>query len=135
MKRKIAILILFLFAGFAYANAQGGGGFQRRTVEERVKTVHEKIDSAFKLEAKNMAEVDSIFSNYYKSQDKVREDMMAGGGQVDRQAMMEKMQPLMDDRDAKLKKALGDDKFKTWKEQIEPTMRRPGGGGGRGNNR
>jgi hypothetical protein len=96
--------------------------------------VHQKIDSAFKPEAKNMAEVDSIFANYYRSQDKVREDMMAGGGQVDRQAMMEKMQPLMDDRDAKLKKALGDDKYKVWKEQIEPTMRRPGGGGGRGGN-
>lgn len=134
MKRKIVILVLFLFAGFAYVNAQGGGGFQRPTVEDRVKRVHEKIDSAFKLEAKNMAEVDSIFANYYRSQDKVREDMMAGGGQVDRQAMMEKMQPLMDDRDAKLKKSLGDDKYKVWKEQIEPTMRR-GGGGGRGNNR
>ena len=30
--------------------------------------------------------------------------------------------------------ALGDDKFKIWKEQIESTMRR-GGGGGRGGNR
>ena len=135
MKRKIVILVLFLFAGFAFVNAQGGGGgFQRRTVEERVKMVHQKIDSAFKLDATNMAAVDSVFANYYRSQDKVREDMMAGGGQVDRQAMMEKMQPLMDDRDAKLKKALGDDKYKVWKEQIEPTMRRPGGGGGRGGN-
>ena len=136
MKRKIAILVLFLFAGFAFVNAQGGGGgFQRPTVEDRVKRVHQKIDSAFKLEATNMAEVDSVFANYYRSQDKVRDDMMAGGGQVDRQAMMEKMQPLMDDRDAKLKKSLGDDKFKVWKEQIEPTMRRGGGGGGRGGNR
>ena len=130
MKKQILILVLFLFAGFAFVNAQGGP--PRRTVEERVKMVHQKIDSAFKLEATNMAEVDSIFANFYRSQDKVREDMMSGGGQFDRQAMMEKMQPLMDDRDTKLKKALGDDKFKVWKEQIEPTMRR---GGGRGGNR
>ena len=135
MKRKIAILILFLFTGFAFVNAQGGGGGpQRRTVEERVKMVHQKIDSAFKLEATNMAEVDSVFANYYRAQDKLREDMMSGGGQPDFQAMREKMQPLMDDRDVKLKAVLGDDKYKIWKEQIEPTMRRPGGGGGRGGN-
>lgn len=134
MKRKIAILILFLFTGFAFVNAQGGGGGgQRRTVEERVKMVHQKIDSAFKPEATNMAEVDSIFANYYRAQDKLREEMMSGGGQPDFQAMREKSQPLMDDRDAKLKAALGDDKYKIWKEQIEPTMRRPGGGGRGGN--
>lgn len=133
MKRQIVILVLFLFTGFSYVNAQGGGGGQRRTVEERVKMVHVKIDSAFKLDATKMAEVDSIFATAYRTQDKLREDMMSGGGQPDFQAMREKMQPIMDDRDAKLKKALGDDNFKIWKEQIEPSMRpqrRQGGGGG-----
>ena len=118
------ILIVFLFTGFAFVNAQGGGfGGQRRTVEERVKMVHDKIDSAFKLELPKMAEVDSTFATFYRAQDKTREEMMSGGGQFDRQAMTEKMQPFMDDRDAKLKKLLGDDKYKIWKEQIEPAMR------------
>ena len=131
MKRQIVILVLFLFTGFSYVNAQGGG--PRRTVEERVKMVHVKIDSAFKLDATKMAEVDTIFATAYRAQDKLREDMMSGGGQPDFQAMREKMQPVMDDRDAKLKKVLGDDNYKIWKEQIEPSMRpqrRQGGGGG-----
>ncbi len=129
MKRKGLMILTIMFAAVITANAQ----FQQRTVEERVKMVHTKIDSAFKLGDTKMANVDSIFANYYRSQDKLREEMMNGG---DRQAMREKMQPLMDDRDGKLKAVLGDDNFKVWKEQIEPSMRpqRRGGGGG-GNNR
>lgn len=134
MKSKIVLLAVLLFAGFGFVNAQRFGGGQRRTVEERVKMVHQKIDSAFKLDATKMAEADSVFANYYRSTDKLREEMMSGGGQPDMQAMREKMQPLMDDRDAKLKKVLGDDNFKIWKEQIEPSMR-PRRMGGGGNNR
>ncbi len=121
MKRKVLLLIIIMFVGIIAANAQ----FQQRTVEERVKAVHTKIDSAFSPGADKMANVDSIFANFYRAQDKVRADMMAGGGQVDRQAMMDKMQPLMTDRDDKLKAILGDANYKIWKEQIEPSMRRP----------
>jgi hypothetical protein len=136
MKRQLLFAVLFLFTGSTFIYAQGGGfGGQRRTVEDRVKMIHVKIDSAFKLEASKMAEVDSIFTHFYKASDKLREDMMATGSQPDFQAMREKTQPLMDDRDAQLKKVLGDEKYKIWKEQIEPSMRRPGGGGGgRGGN-
>lgn len=132
MKRKALMLLTVMFAAIITANAQ----FQRRTVEERVKMVHTKIDSAFKIGDKKMADVDSIFSDFYRSQDKVREEMMSGGDRPDFQAMREKMQPLMTERDDKLKAVLGDDNFKIWKEQIEPSMRpqRRGGGGG-GNNR
>ena len=59
--------------------------------------------------------------------------MSSGGGQPDFQAMREKMQPINDARDAKLKPLLGDDNYKIWKEQIEPTMRGNRGGGGRPN--
>jgi hypothetical protein len=44
-----------------------------------------------------------------------------------RAAMQEKMKPQLEALDAKLKPILGDDKFKTWKEQIEPTLRGRGG--------
>ena len=120
MKRKILLLITIIIAGTMGLNAQGGG--QRLTVEERVKRVHDKIDSAFKLSPTKIADVDSIFANFYRAQNKVREDMMAGGGQFDRQAMNDKMKPFMDDRDAKLKAILGDDNYKIWKEQIEPAL-------------
>lgn len=124
MKRKALMLLTTLFAVIITANAQ----FQRRTIEERVKAVHAKIDSAFKMGDTKMADVDSVFTDYYKAQDKLREEIGNGG---DRQAMREKMQPLAEERDNKLKGILGDDNFKVWKEQIEPSMRpqRRGGGG------
>jgi hypothetical protein len=124
MKKKFLVFAIILFAGTLAVNAQGGG-FQRRTVEERVQTIHQKIDSAFKLDAAKLTQVDSLFANYYRSTDKAREDFMASGG--DRSAMREKMQPYTDARDKELKGILGDENFKTWKEVIEPSMRRPGG--------
>jgi hypothetical protein len=128
MKKSIIITLLFIATGATALMAQGGGGggFQQRTPEERLKIVHFKIDSAFKLAPDKMALVDSIFINSYRDSDKLRKEFMDSGNQ-DFAAMREKMQPINDSRDAKLKTALGDEMYKVWKEQIEPTMRRGGG--------
>ena len=131
MKKKFLLFAAILLAGTIAVNAQGGG-FQRRTVEERVQSIHQKIDSAFKLDAVKLTQVDSVFANYYRSTDKLREELIAGGG--DRSAMREKMQPLTDARDKELKVLFGDDNFKKWKDEIEPSMRRGGPGGGNRNN-
>ena len=130
MKTKITWMIISLVFGAIAANAQGG--FQRRTVEERVQMVQQKLDSAFKLDKAKLAQADSAFANFYRGTDKIRDEMMSGGGQPDFQAMREKAQPLIDERDKKLQGILTADQFKTWKEQIEPSMRprRQGGGGG-----
>lgn len=131
MKTKFVMIISFLVFGVISVNAQGG--FQRRTVEERVQMVHQKIDSAFKLDKAKLADIDSAFASYYRAQDKLREEMMNGGGQPDFQAMREKMQPLADERDKKLQGILTADQYKTWKEVIEPSLRQPRrqGGGNR----
>ena len=131
MKTKITWTIIFLVFGAIAANAQGG--YQRRTGEERVQIIQQKLDSAFKLDKAKLAEADSVFASFYRSTDKMRDEMMSAGGQPDFQAMREKMQPLMDERDKKLQGILTQDQFKTWKDQIEPSLRprRQGGGGGR----
>ena len=121
MKTKVTIMISFFILFAVIANAQGG--FQHRTVEERVQIVEQKFDSAFKLDKTKLADADSVFANYYRAQEKLREDMMSGGGQPDYQAMREKMQPLMDERDKKLQAIITADQFKTWKESIEPSLR------------
>ena len=126
MKNKL-LLLAFLLASVVAVNAQGGGQQQRRTVEERVKTIHEKMDSAFKPGAEKLTLIDSAYSTYFRAMDKLREEMMSGGGQPDRDAMREKMTPLVTERDDKLKKVLTEEQFKKWKEEIEPTMRRQGG--------
>ena len=129
MKKTIIALAVVMVAGTAPSFAQGGG-FQMPTPEERVKRVHFKADSAFKLDEAKMKEMDAAYLDYYKAQDKVREEAVASaGGDRDamRAAMQEKMKPFMEALDTKVKPILGDDKFKIWKEQIEPTLRGRGG--------
>ena len=121
MKTKITVMISSFILCVVIANAQGG--FQHRTVEERVQIAQQKFDSAFKLDKPKLSDVDSVFANYYRAQDKLREEMMNSGGQPDFQAMREKMQPLMDERDKKLQAILTADQFKTWKDAIEPSLR------------
>lgn len=121
--KKILFVALILMLGTLATQAQGSGGFQRRTVEERVKTIHDKMDSAFKPAADKLKEIDETFTAYYKAQDKLREEMMSGGERPDPQVMREKMQPLTEERDGKLKKILTEEQYKKWKEEIEPSMR------------
>ena len=129
MKKSFLLLAVAFMVGTVAVNAQGGGGnFQRRTVEERVQTIHQKMDSAFKLDKAKLTQVDSVFANFYRSTDKVREELMNSGG--DRSTMREQMQektaPLVAARDKELQVVIGDDNFKVWKETIEPSMRRGG---------
>ena len=129
--KKMSLLLLAVVA-FAGAYAQPGGGFQRRTVEERVASVHAKMDSAFKLDAAKATEVDAIFTSFYKDSDKAREEMMASGERPSREVMQAKMQPLNEAREKKLKAVLPEAQYEIWKKEIEPSMRpqRPQGGGG-----
>jgi hypothetical protein len=117
MKIKIGLMAIALFAGVVMANAQGGGG-QRRTPEERTKRVVDTLNTVFKLETAVSTQVQTAFMDYYKEQDKLRESMMSGGGQFDREAF----QKLSTDRDEKLKKILSADQFKKYKDEIEPAM-------------
>jgi hypothetical protein len=120
MKTKITVMISSFILLALVVNAQGG--FQRRTVEERVQIAQQKFDSAFKLDKAKLADADSVFANYYRAQDKLRQEMVSSG-QQDFQAMREKMQPLMEERDKKLQSILTADQYKTWKEAIEPSLR------------
>jgi hypothetical protein len=127
--KKIS-LMLFVFTVVALtAQAQPGG--QRRTVEERVASIHAKLDSAFKLDAAKLTALDSTFATYYRDQDAKRQEMFAGGTRPDRETMMAEMQKFVAARDEKLKTILTEDQFKIWKEQIEPAMRPQRQGGNR----
>jgi len=130
MKKSITMFVILL-AGISMSSI-AQGGFQRLTAEERTKRAHEKIDSAFKLDATQLKSVDGAFMEYYNGSDKIREDMRNSGG-FDPQAMREKMQPLTEELDKKLKEILGDANFTVWKDQIEPSLRPRRGGGQRNN--
>ena len=132
--KKAILLIAIVLTGVLAVQAQGGGGgFQRRTPEERLKMTKEKLVD-LKLNQDQTTKSDSVFMDSYRAQDKIFEEMRASGGQPDREAMREKMQKLAGERDEKLKKIFTEDQFKKWKDEIEPTTRpqRGGGGGNRG---
>jgi periplasmic protein CpxP/Spy len=130
MKKKMFLFAVLALLAFCGVNAQPGGGMQR-PIPERVKMVMDKLVD-FKLDKDKTALTDSAFTNFYRSQQKMMEDMRAAGGQPDRDKMMEGRKKLSDERDEKLKKIFTEDQFKKWKDEIEPTTRpqRPGGGGG-----
>lgn len=134
MKKQILLAAVVAMISITTVNAQGGGNFQRRTPEERLKPIHDKLDSAFKLDAAKLKQVDEIFLTSFKDSDKKMEELRAGGGQPDRDAMMAARKEINDARDAKLKAVLTEAQMKTWKDEIEPSMRpqRGGGGGNRG---
>jgi uncharacterized UPF0160 family protein len=133
MKKVFLLLAIAITGAFAVQAQGGGGGFQRRTPEERLKLVKEKLVD-LKLNADQTTKSDSTFIEYFRAQSKMMEDMRAGGGAPDRDAMREKMQKMSAERDEKLKKIFTEDQFKKWKDEIEPSMRpqRGGGGGPRG---
>ena len=117
MKTKITMLVALIFAATISTHAQQG--MQRRTVEERVKSAMDKILDPLKLDKAQQDKTTDVFTEYYTSQDKVREDARASGTRPDR-SVREK---LANDRDDKLKSIFTDDQFKKFRSDIEPTLR------------
>jgi len=136
--KKIFLAVLVLVALTITVSAQPGSGFTRRTPEERAANIHKKLDSAFKLEAGNLAKLDTALTALYKAQDaKMREIFQSSGD--DREAMREMMmaerKKFIDAEDEIIKTMLTEEQYKTWKEVILPAMRpqRPPGPPGGGN--
>lgn len=115
-------------------NAQGGGGGQRMTPEERIKFTIEKM-APLNLDAATKVKSDAIITEYINGSTKAMEDLRAAGG--DRDAMMAKRKELSDARDVKLKAIYTEAQYKQWKDEIEPSLRpqrpagAPAGGGGK----
>jgi hypothetical protein len=130
MKKQFLLLATALLVGITSMYAQRG--FQRQTPEERLKPIHEKIDSAFKLTAEKLAKVDSIFLESFKQQEAKMAELRSGGEMPDREAMMAMRQQLADERDNKLNAVLTEEQMKIWKNELEPSLRPQRGGGNRG---
>ena len=141
--KKSLIMLNFSLLSLTAVQAQppgGGGGFQRRTAAERVAVIHQKLDSAFKLDPVRLALIDTALTVLYKRQDtrmlEIREAAMAGE-RPDPEALREEMKKYNDAQEEIIKAVLTVEQFTIWKDQILPAMRpaRPmgmgGGGGGR----
>jgi periplasmic protein CpxP/Spy len=133
MNKKLIVLLFVFIANVAVSKAQGG--FQRATPEERVARIHQKLDSAFKLEAATFTALDTALVVLYRQQDAKMRELMAGGrDNIDRDAMQAERKKYSDAQDEILKAVLSKEQFEIWKEKIVPAMRpqRPQGQGGGG---
>lgn len=124
MKTKFTMLIAFILMATTSIFAQG---FQLQTVQERVKTTMDKIKAPLQLDQSQTAKTDSIFTEFYTAQNKMREEARASGNRPDR-SVFEKM---ANDRDEKLKAIFTAGQFTKFKNEVEATLRpqRPQGGG------
>jgi len=127
MKTKFSLLMMLLFAGIISVNAQG----PRRTIEERVQTVMEKM-AVLKLDKDQTEKTTAVFTETFKAQEKKMEEMRNSGG-MDREAMMAFRTKATEERNEKLKKVLSEEQFATFKKDIEPTLQPQRGGGGQRN--
>mgnify|MGYP000501124208 CR=1 FL=1 len=114
MKNKITLFIIMLFAGIVSAQAQG---FQKRTVEERVKQSIARISDSLSLTQAQKDDINPVMTEYFKGQDKLRE-ALAPGARPER-SEIEKLVGL---RDAKLKVILTEAQFNKYKE-MDAAMR------------
>lgn len=96
-------------------------GRQRLSAEERTKMAIEKI-APLNLDTATKAKTAMVLKEFYEAQEKAMAAMRQSGN-MDREAMREKRQQLVTERDSKLKLILTEEQLKKWKEEIEPSMR------------
>ena len=116
MKKQILLLAAIVITGSFVAHAQGGG--QRMSIEERMKTVMEKLNTGLKLTPEQQPLTDSVFTNYFRAMQKLRQGLPQG--ERPDQAQMQK---LVSERDEKLKTIFTEDQFKKFKDEVETTLR------------
>jgi len=124
MKTIFSLVIMFFIAGIVTVNAQA----QRRTVEERVKDVMEKM-AVLKLDNNQTEKVTAIFKETFTAQEKQMQEMRASGS-FDREAIMAARKKATEERNEKLKIILSEEQFSSFKKDIEATLQPQRGGGG-----
>lgn len=127
MKNRFLLMAFAAIFSCTALNAQGGGGGQRMTAEERTKLTMEKM-APLNLNDEVKAKTEVIVADYNNTAQKAMEEMRASGN-MDREAMMAKRKELADARDVKLKAIFTADQMKKWKEEIEPSMLQQRGNG------
>ncbi|WP_018630281.1 hypothetical protein [Niabella aurantiaca] len=123
--RSRFILIFGLFLAFStpmHAQKEGVG--------DKVSAVLTKFDAAIKPDKAKRSSIETIFTDFYTAQEKLRDNIqgstLAQGLQQDYQSVRKKNENLFTERDTQLKKVLSADEYKKWKEDIEPSIRKSG---------
>ncbi|MEO7768332.1 MAG: hypothetical protein ABIS01_12930, partial [Ferruginibacter sp.] len=121
MKKQFVLMVFAALFGITAVNAQGGGGGQRMTPEERTKATMEKL-AVLNLSTDAKTKTEVVIADFNNVQQKAMQEMRASGS-MDRDAMMAKRKELADARDVKLKAIFTDEQMKKWVDEIEPSLR------------
>ncbi|AHF17749.1 hypothetical protein [Niabella soli] len=104
---------------------------QKESVSDKVSATLEKFDEAIKPEKTKRSSLESIFTDFYGAQEKLRNNIQGPSSPLaqglqhqDYQSVRKQNENLFTDRDNRLKKILSDDEFKKWKNSIEPSLRK-----------
>lgn len=124
MKTRAYFLAILLFFCTAVVQAQSS----KRSIDDKVENVMKKFD-ALKLEKSTYNTVTDIFTDFYTSQDKIRDNIQKpasslaqGLARQDYQSVRKQNEKIIEDRDQRLKKALTADQYKKWIDDIEPSL-------------
>ena len=121
MKKQFLLSLLAVVVSMSSVFAQGGGGGQRQTPEERTKATMEKL-TVLNLDADQTTKTTAVFTDYNATWQKAVDEMRASGS-VDREAMGAKRTELSKVRDEKLKAIFTADQYKKWIDEVEPSLR------------
>ena len=130
--KKLGILLVTFIMVSTLAIAQPGGG--RMNPEERAKRQTEELTEKLDLSKDQAKKVEAINLKYAKKMGDMFRDMRDSGN-MDREAMREKMGALREEQNKEMQKVLDKDQMKEYeaylKEQDERRAQRRGPGGSR----
>jgi periplasmic protein CpxP/Spy len=117
----IAITTTTLKAQEAFAAASQN--VEQKQPNERTKETLLKLQAELGISNDQAGKAYPVFEAFYTAQQKMRDEMRAAGGEMDREKMKAARQELADKRDAHLKEIFTEAQMKKWKDEVEPSMR------------
>jgi len=116
MKRRlITVLMMMLFVTVTFAQGQGQR-MQARSPEDMAKAETEWMMKELSLAKDMEKKVYDLQLKYSKKQTEMRQAAMNAG---DREAMRASMDKINTERDAEMKKLLGDKKYEEYQKKLE----------------
>lgn len=116
MKTRILLLIAFILFLTTGTNAQK---MQRASIAERVTTTMKKITAPLKLDVSQINSTDSVFADFYRSQNKIYEEARLS----DSHPGSNSFQKILDKRDAQLKEIFTSNQYTLFKNKVEDSLR------------
>lgn len=128
MKTKASIFFSLIFFLCIHADS-----FAQKSDSEKVKykiaVAVEKLSEVFKLDKTQQNNIESIFTDFYTSQQKLKNDIQGpasglrqGFAKQDFQSVRKKNDELIAEREKRLKKQLSEEQYKKWTDDIEPSL-------------